>query len=80
MIREMCDGLQSVRKPGQTILVFNCVYGSEIGVFGLKNASIHTDDADKRGSSRIKPKKISVNPLHQRHPRSITPYTDLNPF
>ena len=40
MIRKMCDGLQSVRKPGQTILVFNCVYGSAIGAFGLKNASI----------------------------------------
>jgi hypothetical protein len=25
----------------------------------------------------MKPKKISVNPLYQRHPRSINPYTDL---
>jgi hypothetical protein len=24
------------------------------------------------------PKKISVNPLYLRHPRSMNPYTDLN--
>jgi hypothetical protein len=29
---------------------------------------------DGRGSSRIKPEKIGVNPLY---PRSINPYTDV---
>jgi hypothetical protein len=29
------------------------------------------------GSSRIKPKKISANPLYLRHPRFINPYIDL---
>ena len=37
----------------------------------------NADDADGRGSSRIKPQKSSVNPLYQRHPRSINPYIDL---
>jgi hypothetical protein len=30
------------------------------------------------GLSRIKPRKVRVNPLYPRHPRSINPYTDVN--
>jgi len=33
----------------------------------------NTDDADERGSSRIKLKRISVNPLYPSHPRSVDP-------
>jgi hypothetical protein len=42
--------------------------------FAAKKAAI---DADERGSSQIKPKRVSVNPLYPRHQRSINPYTDL---
>jgi len=35
------------------------------------------DNEDGRGSSRIKPKKIGVNPPHPRHPRSINPYAGV---
>jgi hypothetical protein len=38
---------------------------------------LNADDADGRGSSRIKPETIGVNPLYPRHPRSINPHNDL---
>jgi hypothetical protein len=55
------------------ISVFNCVYG----VSNRCSRQWNADDADGRGLSRIKPEKISVDPLYPRHPRSMNPYTDV---
>jgi hypothetical protein len=38
---------------------------------------LNADDADGRGSSRINPEKIGVNPQYPRHPRSINPHADV---
>ena len=56
--------------------VFNRVFGISKWRSRQRTHQQNADDADGRGSSRIKPEKICVNPLDPRHPRSINPYTD----
>src|SRR5262249_42497638 len=47
----------------------------ELGIFPQSVGNI----PHERGSSRIKPEKIGVNPLNPRHPCSIKLYTDVKP-